>query len=84
MKTLIKDNLSVYLFDDAEFVNILEDKIIVGSPEKFIISDCNSSNSVLYENVLPPDDWYGCKYLFDGASWSLRPEWTEPEIPPQP
>ena len=41
MKTITKSNLSLYLLDIGEFVDIQSDKIIVGSPERFIIDDLN-------------------------------------------
>jgi hypothetical protein len=25
-----------------------------------------------------PSDFFGCKYKYDGASWSANPEWTPP------
>jgi hypothetical protein len=80
MKTLTKENLSLYLFDDAEYLDIATDKITVGSPPKFIIGDCNITDTVLHEGVTGPDDWVGGKYLFDGTDWTLDPDWVEPEI----
>jgi len=82
MKTLVKnsDNLSLYVFDDNEALDIHADKIVVGDPERMIIGDCNSGNVTLYDNVTPPSDWTGGKYLFDGASWTANPGYTEPEI----
>lgn len=77
MKTLTKENLSLYLFDDAEFVAIATDKITVGNPPKFIIGDCNSIDTILHEGVTGPDDWVGGKYLFDGTDWTPSPDWVE-------
>lgn len=78
MKTLTKANLSLYLFDDAETLLIEDDKITVGDPVKFIISDCNSENTVLHEGVTAPEDWKGCKYMFDGTNWTPSPNWVDP------
>jgi len=80
MKTLVKnsDNTSLYVFQDNEPLDIQADKIVVGDPEHLIIGDCNSDNVTLYENVTQPSDWTGGKYLFDGASWTLNPSYTEP------
>ena len=80
MKTLTKDNVSVFIFDDAEVLSIAEETITVGDPAKLIIGDCGSSNSVLHENVTPPEDWVGRKYLFDGTNWSLNPDWSDPTV----
>lgn len=78
MKTLTKNTLSLYLFDDTEKLAITEANITVGNPAKFIIGDCNSSNTVLYESVTVPEDWTGHKYFFDGTDWTLNPDWVDP------
>ena len=54
MKTITKSNLSLYLLELDEPVDIQSDKIIVGSPERFIISDLNNGNAVLHVGVTPP------------------------------
>lgn len=79
MKTLTKNNFSIYVFDDNKSLTITSDKITVGEPIEFVIDDCNSNNTVLHNNVTPPDDWIGHKYTFDGAAWALNPDWIEPE-----
>ncbi len=71
MKTITKSNLSLYLLELDEPVDIQSDKIIVGSPERFIISDLNNGNAVLHVGVTPPDDWAGGKYNYDGTNWTL-------------
>lgn len=78
MKTLVKDNKSIYIFDDAEVLDITADNIQVGEPARLIISDCNSSNITLYTDVTPPEDWTGHKYLFDGTTWTANPDWVDP------
>lgn len=78
MKTLVKDTKSIYIFDDAEVLDITTDNIQVGEPAHMIISDCNSSNVTLYTDVTPPEDWSGHKYLFDGTTWTLNPDWVDP------
>jgi len=25
-----------------------------------------------------PDDWTGNKYFYDGAAWTLNPDWIDP------
>lgn len=82
MKTLTKENLSLYLFEDGQTVDLADDSTVVGNPAEFIIGDCNSSDSVLHESVTPPKDWVGGKYLFDGTTWELNPDYVEPEPEP--
>jgi len=78
MKTLTKDGLSVYLFEDDKALLIEIDKITVGDPVEFIIADCNSGNAILHEGVTGPEDWVGGKYLFDGTDWTMNPDWVSP------
>ena len=77
MKTIVENNtnLSKFIFeDDAE--------IIIGSDyittPNFRVLDLNSSNTTMYENVTPPNDWYGNKYTFDGTTWAANPDWVDP------
>lgn len=79
MKTLVKDNKSLYLLADDEVVVLTPENITVGEPPKFIIADCNSTNTTLYEGVTGPADWVGGKYLFDGTTWTVNPDWVEPD-----
>lgn len=80
MKTLVRKgtNVSLYLFEDATVVDIQENQTVVGNPLEFIISDCNSSNSYLVENVTSPADWNGWKYQYT-TDWFLNPTYKEPE-----
>jgi len=77
MKTLVKGNLSAYLFEDFEVVNVGFDRTIIGNPEQFVIADCNSTNSIMYENITPPGDWAGCKYLYAGGVWTINPDYRD-------
>lgn len=79
MKTLTKDGLSLYLFEDDKQLLIEKDKITVGDPADFIIGDCNSGNTVLHQGVTGPENWTGGKYLFDGANWTSNLNWVDPE-----
>jgi len=84
MKTIIENstNISKYLFEDDKAVDIQADKINVGDPANldFIIGDLNSDNATLHENVTnSPADWAGCKYIFDGTTWTQNPNWIDPE-----
>lgn len=78
MKTITENgtNLSKFIFEEGVSVTISADNIVTPS---FIINDLNSSNATMHLNVTPPDDWIGNKYTFDGTTWTLNPDWTEPE-----
>ena len=78
MKTLTKDNKSLYLFDNDKALSITAESITVGNPIEFIIGDCNSSNTELHAGVTPPADWAGGKYFFDGTTWTENPDWVDP------
>jgi len=79
MKTLVRDGMSVFILEDDEYVAILDNKTIIGSPPKDNVADCNNTNTVLYTNVSPPQDWIGLKYFFDGTTWTANPNY-----PPAP
>lgn len=84
MKTLVKDGLSLYLFEDDKTVVMTEENITIGDPPEFIVGDCNISNTQKYLNVIAPTDWTGSKYMFDGADWMLNPNWIDPVIEEEP
>lgn len=75
MKTLTKDNLSLYLFDDDAAITMLADSVV--TPQA-TICDCNSSNSTLHTNVTAPQGWAGTKFFFDGTNWTTNPLWVDP------
>lgn len=79
MKTLVRNTVSLYLLEDDVVVTVTETDITVGQPPKFIIADCNASNTTLFAGVTAPDDWVGGKYFFDGTTWTLDPNWVDPE-----
>lgn len=83
MKTITfkSNNASIYIFDDAVELIVSNENIVVGNPVQFVIADCNTSNIDLHENVTPPQDWAGHKYLFDGSNWSVNPNWIDPALP---
>jgi hypothetical protein len=80
MKTLTKDRLSLYVFENEKPVFISESFIKVGDPEEMIIADCNNLNTVLHEGVTPPEDWTGCKYFYENGEWEQNPDWVSPEL----
>lgn len=85
MKTIVlkSTNESLYMFDDSVEIVVTDTEVTIGNPAQLIISDCNSSNALVYEGVTQPDGWVGWKYLFDGADWSLNPEYVPPRQIPQ-
>ncbi len=86
MKTLVwKDtNVSLFLWADGVPVVVGDVMTQAGDPVDMHILDCTSASAVLHENVTAPDDWFGCKYLFDGTAWTPNPDWVAPEPIPQP
>ena len=81
MKTLTNlSNVSIYIFEDEEVLDITDTNITVGAPPKFIISDCNSTNTTLHSNVTSPEEWMGHKYTYNGA-WAAVEGWVTPEQP---
>lgn len=78
MKTITNlNNLSLYLFDDDEYLNIADNYTNVGMPVKMQIADCNITNVRLFSKATPPADWTGGKYFYDGATWALNPDYVE-------
>jgi len=77
MKTLIHNitKESKYVWADDAVVTLSE--AMIYAPD-FNIGDMNSTNATLIENVTPPTDWAGCKYLYDGT-WTLNPQWVAQE-----
>jgi hypothetical protein len=84
MQTITKDKSSCYLYDDSEIINIQKDSVVIGNPPTLIIGDINIHNGQVYKNVTPPDDWKGNKYLFDGKTWELNPDFPPPKVYIQP
>lgn len=80
MKTLIHNETkqSKYIWADDASVTVGDDMTYAPG---FNIGDLNSNNATLVENVTPPDDWYGCKYLYDAGAWTLNPDWVDPTQP---
>jgi hypothetical protein len=80
MKTIVdKDtNISLYLLEDDKALNVTATNIEIGDPIEINILDYNGTNTTVHENVTPPDDWNGRKYIFDGADWTLNEDYEEP------
>lgn len=82
MKTIVETStgLSKYLLADDVTIVSNADNIVVGDPAQFIIGDLNSGTVTITENVTnAPEDWSGNKYTFDGTTWTLNPNWVDPD-----
>tara|TARA_R100001129_G_scaffold80454_1_gene54701 strand:+ start:173 stop:424 length:252 start_codon:yes stop_codon:yes gene_type:complete len=82
MKTIVETStgLSKYLLADDVALAVTATEITVGNPAEFIIGDLNSSNTTITENVTnAPSDWMGCKYTFNGTTWTMVEGWVDPE-----
>ena len=75
--TFNDSNISAYTFEDNATVTATADNITC--PD-FIIGDMNSTNATVTQNVTPPADWQGGKYLFDGTDWTANAAWTDPKL----
>jgi len=83
MKTIVETSsgLSKYLLADDVTITATAENITVGDPAQFIIGDLNSTTVTVTDNVTnAPDDWTGNKYLFDGTTWTLNPDWVDPTL----
>tara|TARA_B110000196_G_C20584876_1_gene403609 strand:- start:226 stop:519 length:294 start_codon:yes stop_codon:yes gene_type:complete len=79
MKTIISNetNHSLYIFKDDEVMDVDGNRYEVGDPVELIILDCNSNNTTVHENVTPPSDWIGRKYIFDGTDWTVDSDYVD-------
>lgn len=80
MKTLIENATRESKYVWADDVVISQTASNTVAPDTIIL-DMNSANSTLVENVTPPEDWAGCKYLYDAGAWTLNPNWVDPNTP---
>ena len=79
MQTIIHNdtNMSAYLFEDDVVITATASQTTASSLS-FIIGDMKTSNSTIYTGVTPPEDWRGCRYFFDGTTWTVNENWTDP------
>tara|TARA_R100000030_G_scaffold7555_1_gene5307 strand:- start:217 stop:465 length:249 start_codon:yes stop_codon:yes gene_type:complete len=72
--------LAKYALTDDETIVSTADNLQIGNPIKFLVDDLNSTTVTITENVTNvPDDWVGNKYTFDGTTWTLNPNWVDPD-----
>jgi len=79
MKILVRNNLCLYAFENSVAVDIGSQSVAVGNPLTLTISDCDSSNTTLYENITLPVDYADSKHMFDGTTWSVNSNWVAPK-----
>jgi hypothetical protein len=75
--TFNESTISAYIFDDAHDLVTTADNITC---PYFVIGDMNTSNATIHTGVDSPADWQCGMYLFDGTTWTLNPDWTDPKI----
>jgi len=78
------DGVAIYMFDDSKEIIRENDKTTIndgnGNPE-LIISDVNSNNSNVYQNVPSPEDYFGYKYSYNEADgWVAIEGWIDPRL----
>lgn len=72
--------LAKYAFADDETIVSTASDLQIGNPVKFIVADLNSTTVTITDNVTNvPADWTGNKYTFDGTTWTLNPNWVDPD-----
>lgn len=81
MKTILRtgNNVSLYVFDDAEVLVRTETTTTVGNPATLIIADCGELDSVVVTDVTPPADWASWKYFYTDGQWVRNPDWIDPQ-----
>jgi hypothetical protein len=86
MKTIVDslNNVSKYLVEDDYPINVTANFIEMGDPSNLdlIISDLNSGNATVIEDVTEPDDWFGNKYTCSAEGVFAEIEgWFDPRVP---
>jgi hypothetical protein len=78
MKTLVHNETkeSRFVFVDIDSVVLADNMIYCPN---FNIADMNSTNATMVEDVTPPQDWIGGKYLYDNGTWTPNPKWVAQE-----
>ena len=67
-----------YVYADDKTLTVTSEQITVGDPPELIISDLNSGNSTVIENVTNvPSDFFCDKYDYDSVTWTKRSDWDD-------
>jgi len=79
-------NISAFIFDDDDEVVLNADNAVCQT-QRVIITDMNETNTTIWTDTTPPEDWESGKYLFEvtwsndtdyESAWSINPNWVEP------
>jgi len=74
-------NLAKYVFDDGDTITYEADRLVCPA---FIVADLNSGNCTEHISVADvPGDYVGNRYFYDGADWTVNPDWVDPEDLPE-
>lgn len=78
MKTIVlnSDNRSIILCDDTDVVSV-ESNHVKRNDER--IYGIGSDTVTLQQADNAPADWSASKYFFADGSWTLNPDWVDPE-----
>ena len=73
MKTIVETStgVSVYLFNDEAAPEITEAHVTFNGD--VVDVQLNSTNASIVENISPPEDWIGRKYILNNGEWSQNP-----------
>tara|TARA_R100001594_G_scaffold148928_1_gene205351 strand:- start:558 stop:833 length:276 start_codon:yes stop_codon:yes gene_type:complete len=67
-----------YVYADDKTLTVTSEQITVGDPPELIISDLNTGNSTIVENVTNvPSDFFCDKYDYDSGTWTKRSDWND-------
>jgi hypothetical protein len=79
MKTIVETStgVSVYLFNDEAAPEITETHVVFNGD--VVDVQLNSTNASIVENISPPEDWIGRKYILNNGEWSQNPK--DPTLP---
>lgn len=73
MKTLVKDNVSLMILPDDVPV-VMGETILIGTTGRYQINN-KKGDHVLYENIVPPENYKGKRFCFDGKTWTTNNNW---------
>ena len=73
MKTIVETStgVSVYLFNDEAAPEITEAHVVFNGD--IVDVQLNSTNASIVENISPPENWIGRKYILNNGEWSQNP-----------
>lgn len=79
--TLKADSRSILIAEDTDVLTV-ENNHVKRNEER--IYGIGADTVTLHTGVTAPEDWSSSKYFFDGATWTLNPDWVDPELEPAP